>query len=173
MQTVPKPTSDEHPPFMGAYVSFSPDENVIDNLTQNSEVVKAMMREHSDAFLSTPHEPGEWTIKQVLLHMMDTERIFTYRALRFARNDSTELPGFEQGDYMPYTGANDRAVEDIIAEYDTIRAASISLITSLDETTHMREGIASGHRMTVRAAIHIIVGHELFHLDSITTNYLA
>jgi len=171
MLTCPKPESGEHPPFMSAYVSFSPNENVIENLTQNSKIVKAMAHAHSDELLSTPHALGEWTIKEVLLHMMDGERIFAYRVLRFARNDSTELPGFEQDDYMLHTGANNRDIEDILVEYDTIRASSISLIKSLDETTQMRGGVASGHLMTVRAAIHIIVGHELFHLDSINTNY--
>ena len=173
MLTVPKPEPGEHNPYMGDYVKFSSGENVIDQLTNNTELVKSMARTHSDEFISTPHEPGEWTIKEVLVHMMDTERVFAYRALRFARNDSTALPGFDQEAYVPYAGANERDIEDILAEYDTIRAATISLIKSLPEDAQLRGGVASAHHLTVRAAIHVIVGHEMFHLDSIKTNYLS
>ena len=103
---------------------------------------------------------------------MDTARIFCYRALRFARNDDTELPGFEQDDYVPYTQANKRKIADILEEYSAVRQATITFFNSLEEEALTRAGTVSGQRVSVRALVSMIAGHELHHLDSIKENYL-
>ena len=118
------------------------------------------------------HAAGEWTIKEILVHIIDDERIYCYRALRFTRNDITELPGFEQDDYVPYSGANGRELEAILEELVTVRKATLSFFQSLDDGALTRKGIGSGNIMSVRAAAYHIAGHELHHVNSIKENYL-
>jgi uncharacterized damage-inducible protein DinB len=130
-----------------------------------------LIRAFPAAKLSEPWQAGEWTIKEIVVHIIDTERVFAYRALRFARNDQTALPGFEQTDYVPYTGANERQIEDILAEYRAVRAATISLFDSLSDAALTRGGSASGYPVTVRSLAYQIVGHELHHIESIKENY--
>ena len=115
----------------------------------------------------------EWTIKEILVHMIDDERIYCYRALRFAGNDKTELPGFEQDEYVPYSGANNRELEAIIEEFISVRNATITFFESLDEDALTRKGVGSGNIMSVRAAAYHIAGHELHHINSIKENYLS
>jgi hypothetical protein len=105
--------------------------------------------------------------------MIDVERIYSYRALRFARNDATALPGFEQDDYVPNSGANNRPIDDLLNEFSAVRNATIPLFASLDESAFARAGVASGDLMSVRAAAYIIAGHELHHRNSIRENYLS
>jgi uncharacterized damage-inducible protein DinB len=115
---------------------------------------------------------GKWTIKEILQHLVDDERIYAYRALRFARNDETELPGFEQDDYALYSGANGRDIVDILKEFAAVRRATISLFEGFDRAALQRAGVADGKVMSVRAAAYHIAGHELRHLNIIRERYL-
>ena len=115
---------------------------------------------------------GKWTIKEILMHIVDDERVYAYRALRFARNDKTELPGFEQDDYARYSGANERSVGDILEEFATVRCATVSLFQGFDSAALVRSGIADGQVMSVRAAAYHIAGHELRHLNIVKERYL-
>ena len=115
---------------------------------------------------------GKWTIKETLVHISDDERIYAYRALRFARNDSTELPGFEQDDFARASNANARDLNDILDELATVRNATISLFNSFDEEALLRKGRADGKIMSVRAAAYHIAGHELHHMNIIKARYL-
>ncbi len=108
-----------------------------------------------------------------MVHIIDDERIYCYRALRYARNDKTELPGFEQDEYVPYSRANERDVEEIIEEFTSVRKATITFFNSLDDAALNRRGIRSGNVMSVRAAAYHISGHEMHHINSIQENYLA
>ena len=98
--------------------------------------------------------------------------MYCYRALRFARNDATELPRFEQDEYVPYSGANNRELEAILEEFASVRRATISFFSSLDEEALKRVGIGVSKVMSVRAAAYHIAGHELHHLNSIKENYI-
>jgi hypothetical protein len=174
MKTIPKPEAGEFAPYAIMYIDLLPDDGrVLDHLQNNVRRVQELVRPLSEAKLTTPCADGEWTIKEILGHVMDTERVYSYRALRFARNDTTELPGFEQDDYVPHSGANARPIADILEEYAAVRRATVALFKSFDETAYTRGGVASGHRMSVRAAAYIIAGHELHHLNSIRENYLS
>ena len=110
-------------------------------------------------------------MKEILQHITDDERIYVYRMLRFARNDPTELPSFDQEVVAAYSGANDRSLASLLNEYVTVRAATLSLFDGLPEGALTRVGIANGNPMSVRAAAFHIAGHELHHLDSIRVNY--
>ena len=129
------------------------------------------IRSLAEGKLTCRHAENEWTIKEILVHIIDDERIYCYRALRFARNDVTELPGFEQDEYVPYSGANNRELEAILEELASVRRATISFFSSLDEEALTRVGVGASKVMSVRAAAYHIAGHESHHLNSIKENY--
>jgi uncharacterized damage-inducible protein DinB len=151
---------------------LSNDGLVLDRLQENLQSTITFMRSLAEEKLTCRHAEKEWTIKEILVHIIDDERIYCYRALRFARNDATELPGFEQDEYVPYSGANNRELDAILEEFASVRRATISFFSSVDEAALMGLGVGSGNVMSVRAAAYHIAGHELHHLNSIKENYL-
>jgi len=174
MKLIPKPIVGEYAPYTIMYINLLPDDGLIlKHLRDNLENTVRFIRLLPEGKLTTRHAEGEWTIKEILVHVVDDERIYCYRALRFARNDTTELPGFEQDEYVPYSGANHREIEAIIEEFISVRRATITFFESLDEEALIRKGIGSGNIMSVRAAAYHIAGHELHHINSIKENYLS
>jgi len=172
MRTIQKPLEGEYAPYAIMYIDLVPDDGVRgQHLRDNLQIVKNLIAAQSEEKLITRCAPGEWTIKEILVHIIDTERIFAYRALRFARNDRTELPGWEQDPYVAYSGANERSIEDILDELTAVRAASIALFNSFDAEVMTRSGISNGHPLSVRSAAYQIAGHELHHVKSIRENY--
>ena len=174
MRKIPKPKEGEYAPYTIMYIGLLPDDGLVlqhmkDQVTATRDFILSFPKDK----LTQPCAEGEWTIKEILVHIIDDERIYGYRALRFARNDTTELPGFEQDDYVHYSKANDRSLENILEELTTVRQATISLFNSFDEETLTRVGIGSGNVMSVRAAAYHIAGHELHHLNSIKEHYLT
>lgn len=119
------------------------------------------------------YAPGKWTVKDVLQHMMDTERVFAYRALRFARGDSTPLPGFEQDDFARSAAANRRTVDDLLEEFLALRRSTIRLFASFDDAMLLREGTNAQVRISVLAQGYTIIGHQIHHLDIIRSRYLT
>lgn len=115
---------------------------------------------------------GKWSIKEVIQHLIDCERVFAYRALRFARNDTTALAGFDEDAYAPASQAGRRSLASLRAEHDAVRSSTIALFNSFTAEMLLREGTANGNRFTVRALGWAIAGHELHHLDVITERYL-
>lgn len=173
MKLIPKPRAGEYEPYTIMYIGLLPDDGLIlGHLRDNLENTVRFIRLLPKAKLTTRHAEGEWTIKEILVHIIDDERIYCYRALRFARNDKTELPGFEQEEYVPYSGANSRELEAIIEEFISVRKATITFFESLGEDALIRKGVGSGNIMSVRAAAYHIAGHELHHINSIKENYL-
>lgn len=118
------------------------------------------------------YAPGKWTLRDIFQHMIDTERVFLYRALRFARNDSTPLPGFEQNEFAAEARANRRSLPDLLRELKAVRQSGISLFGSLDETLLQRTGEASGNKLSVLAIGFVIAGHQVHHLNIIRNKYL-
>ena len=170
---IPKPQEGEYAPYTMIYIGLLPDDGrVLDHLQANLEKTAAFMRTFPAEKLTYRIAPGEWTIKEILVHIIDDERIYSYRALRFARNDKSELPGFEQDEYVPYSRANERDMDEILVEFRAVRAGTIALFNSLDDQALSRAGIGSGNVMSVRAAAYHIAGHELHHVQSIKENYL-
>lgn len=172
MKVIPKPIAGEYAPYTMMYIDLLPDDGLIlKHLQDNLENTISFIRSLPDEKLTYRCAEGEWTVKEILVHIIDDERIYCYRALRFARNDTTELPGFEQDEYVPYSGANDRELEAIIEEFSAVRRATITFFKNLDEAALKRKGIGSGNIMSVRAAAYHIAGHALHHLESIRENY--
>ncbi len=173
MRTIPKPQPGEYDPYAIMYIKLLPDDGlVLKHLEENGQAAR-------EFFLSVPKErleyryaPGKWTIKDILLHMIDDERIYSYRALRFARADTTPLPGFDQEQYAANAGANERTIEDLIEEFLAVRKATLSLFTRLPEEAFTRGGTANEHFVTVRALLYQLAGHELHHINIIKEKYL-
>ena len=173
MRTISKPEEGEYAPYTIEYIGLLPDDGrVLEHLANNLEFTKGFIRSFPQEKLAVRHSEGEWTIKEILVHISDDERIYCYRALRVARNDMTELPGFEQDEYVPYSGANNRDIGDILEEFTAVRRATITFFNSLDDAALLRAGISANKIMSVRAAAYHIAGHELHHINSIRENYL-
>jgi uncharacterized damage-inducible protein DinB len=154
------------------YIDLLPDDGfILEHLHNNLENSIDFIRSLPEDKLTVRFAAGEWTIKEILVHIIDDERIYCYRALRYARNDTTELPGFEQDDYVPYSKANDRPLDEILEEFASVRRATITFFKSLDSDALTRKGIGSGNIMSVRAAVYHIAGHELHHVNNIKENY--
>jgi uncharacterized damage-inducible protein DinB len=172
LKYIPKPEPGEYAPYTSMYIDLLPDDGLIlEHLDNNLENSIDFIRSLPDDKLTVRFAAGDWTIKEILVHIIDDERIYCYRALRYARNDTTELPGFEQDDYVPYSKANDRPLDEILEEFASVRRATITFFKSLDSDALTRKGIGSGNIMSVRAAVYHIAGHELHHVNSIKENY--
>jgi uncharacterized damage-inducible protein DinB len=170
---IEKPEEGEYAPYTIMYIGLLPDDGlVLKYLEENLIATKDFILSLPEEKLLHRYGEGKWTIKEILVHLIDDERIYAYRALRFARNDKTELPGFEQDDYAIHSGANERDIKDILEEFTTVRSATISLFEGFDGKALLRAGVASGNIMSVRAAAYHIAGHEMRHINIIKERYL-
>jgi len=173
MRKIEKPKDGEFPPYAKMYIKLLPDDGLLlEHLKENFDKTKEFILSLSEEKLTYRYAKNKWTIKEILVHIIDDERIYAYRALCFARNDKTELPGFEQDDYATFSNANERSIENILNEYEAVRNATITLFESFDETALLRDGIANKNRATVRALGYHLAGHELHHINIIKEKYL-
>ncbi|HLZ59518.1 MAG TPA: DinB family protein [Ktedonosporobacter sp.] len=174
MRTIQRPLVGEYKPYTIDYIDLVPGDGlVLQHMLDNLQATKDLILAQPAEKLAYRFAPGEWTVKEILVHVSDTERIFAYRALRFARNDATALAGFEQDDYVPASHANERSIEDILEELTAVRMATIALFKNLPEEALTKSGPWDGSNLSVRAAAHIIAGHEVYHIKSIKQNYLS
>lgn len=172
LRDIPKPLAGEYPAYARMYIDLVPgDGRVLDHLRERADATAALMRGLSDESLLSRYAPEKWTVKEVLVHIIDDERIYAYRALRFARNDETPLPGFDQDAFASCSAANARSLDSILAEYVAVRHATIALFNGMDDVALTRSGTADGRHATVRALAYHIAGHELHHLELLRTRY--
>lgn len=115
---------------------------------------------------------GKWTIKDIIQHLIDSERVFTYRALRFSRNDKTVLPGFEENDYVDNTAANKRSIQELLTELSALRHSTLMFYKSLSEEQLKRVGTASSHQISAGALGFVIIGHQKHHQKVFEERYL-
>jgi hypothetical protein len=160
-----RPDRNEHADFYANYISLVPDGSVEEFLLKQWEELVAFMQGVSEDAASAPQAPGKWSIKEVLGHLCDTERVMSYRMLRFARGDQKELHGFEQDDYVAAGDFNTRVRHDLMVEFKNIRGATIALVGSISPEAEVRTGIANGKSVSVRALVYIIAGHAQRHLE--------
>jgi uncharacterized damage-inducible protein DinB len=172
-RSIEKPREGEYAEYARMYIDLVPaDGHVISHLENNLKSTTKFLKSIPKSRHLHRYAEGKWTIKEILGHLIDDERIYVYRALRFARNDSTELPGFDQDPYAHYSGANDRDFRDLLDEFTLVRRCTIAFFNSLDDAALLRAGVANGHRVTVRALPYHILGHELHHIQLIKDRYL-
>ncbi len=172
MRIISKPQPNEYPAYAEMYIKLLPNDGLIlKYLRDNGKEAKQFFLSVPKNKLEFRYAPGKWTIKEILLHMIDDERIYTYRALRIARADTTPLPGFEDP-YAVYSKANERTITSLVQEFLTVRKATLSLFTNPPEEAMMRGGTANNHYVTVRALLYHLGGHELHHRNIIKEKYL-
>ena len=173
MRSIAKPEDGEFAPYASMYIDLVPDDGqVLAHMRDNFESVKSLVLDLSADQLLYRYAPEKWTIKQILEHIVDDERIYSYRALRFARNDASPLPGFDQDAYVRHSQANGRDIGNLLAEYEAIRCSTIAMFNGFETPALTRKGTADGTTMSVRAIVHHIAGHELHHLNVIKERYL-
>jgi len=167
-----KPESNEHDPYYRKYIDRVPDGDIAATLGSQVESTLAFLRSVSEENAGRSYAAGKWTMKQVLGHLIDSERIFAYRALCVGRNDKTWLPGFEQDDYVANAHFNGRTLESFIEELAAVRRATVNLFKHFTDEEWQRRGIANQQEISARAIAYIVAGHELHHLEILKSRYL-
>lgn len=168
---IDRPAPTEHAEFARTYVEATAAAlassglgDVRDLLASQCDALEALVAGISDEQANAGYAPGKWSLKESIVHMSDTERVFSYRAMRVSRGDKTSLPGFEQDDYVPESRANRRTLADVLAEFRAVRGATLALINSFDAPALEKSGTASGNPVTARALCWIIAGHAAHHV---------
>lgn len=170
--TIERPKADEHAPYYGRYIARVPDGDLISVLRDQIADSSALLRRVPADRADFAYEPGKWTVKEVVGHMADVERVMAYRALTFARQDTTDLPGFDENAWVANAGFGACALDDLVDELETVRAATIQLASHLGAEALARRGSANGNSVTVRALFYIIAGHERHHAALLRERYL-
>jgi len=173
MKIISKPPDNEFQANEPVYArSIQDDGLLLDHLMINLEATKKLILSIPSNKLVYRYAEGKWTIKEIVTHLTDMERIYAYRMLRFARNDQTILPGFDAYQYVLSSGANDRNISDLLVELETVRHSTIALLNGLTDEALSRRGIMNAYTVSVRALAYHIAGHELHHIDVIRKRYL-
>jgi hypothetical protein len=167
-----KPEASEHLPYYGRYISLVPEGDVLTTLERQLRESQSILSAIPAAVGSYRYAPDKWSVNEMIGHMIDTERIFSVRALRFSRGDTSPLPGFEQDDYVRNASFDSYPLSELAAEFETVRRSTLFLFRHLTEDAWMRKGVASNAEITVRALAFIIAGHELHHREVLRTRYL-
>jgi uncharacterized damage-inducible protein DinB len=169
---VSRPAADEYNAYYDRYISKVPDGDIVRQLATQVSSTLELLESIPESKGDHRYAEGKWTVKESILHVIDAERIFGYRALRVARGDKTPLPGFEQDEFVPFSRAAERTLRDLAAELGHVRRASVALFEHLDEEAMSRRGTASNSPVTPRALAYIIAGHELHHVQILRERYL-
>ncbi len=174
MPTIPydRPGADEYAPYYGTYVNKVPAGDLLTILADQIAEIMTLLRPLSEEKASFAYAPGKWTIKQVVGHLIDTERVFSYRLVSFARADPGPLPSFDENAWIGPAQFNDRSLTSLVDELVAVRSASIALVAGLPPEARVRRGIASGKEVSVRAIAHILPGHVAHHLQVLKDRYL-
>jgi uncharacterized damage-inducible protein DinB len=172
-KTLVRPELSEYAPFYQGYVARVPDGDIVAILERQLHDTMALIGGLTEAQGEHRYAPGKWSLKEVVGHVTDAERIFAYRALRFARGDATPLAAFDENLYVPEAGCSGRTLRDLAEEFRAVRQATLALVRSLTDTTASRSGTASGKTISVRALVYISAGHELHHLAILKERYLG
>jgi len=167
-----KPDSTEYAPYFEKYISLAREEEIVATLDKQIEGTLSLIRGLSEAQGDLRYAPGKWSVKEVIGHLIDTERIFAYRAMRFARNDATPLPGFDENLFVANASFNSRSLADLADEFEHTRKSNVYLFKSLGDDASLRRGVSNNNELSVRAIAYIIAGHELHHAGILRSRYL-
>ena len=167
-----RPAKSEFLPYYERYISLVPDGDVISTLTGQMAESQSLLRALPASAATYRYAPDKWSVNEVVGHMIDSERIFAARALRFGRNDAQPMPGFEQDDYVRNATFDAYPLSELASELEAVRQSTLYLFRHMDEEAWTRRGIANNAEVSVRALAYIIAGHELHHLEVLRTRYL-
>jgi uncharacterized damage-inducible protein DinB len=169
--TLARPEAHEYIEYYERYIGRVPAGDVRETLANQIGVTRRLLAPLSEAEALRRYAPGKWSVKEVVGHLTDAERVFSYRALRFARADRTPLAGFDENTYVPAGNFDARPLASLVEEFADVRHATISLLRGLDQQALLRKGEANGQEVSVRALAYIIAGHELHHLGVLRDRY--
>lgn len=172
MPAVRRPRPDELGAFYHGYLALVPEGDVLAQLEQGLEETRALLARFGEARGGLRYAPDKWSVKEVVGHIIDGERVFSYRALRMARGDATPLAGFEQNDYVAAAGSDRRTLADLTEELTHLRQANLRLFRSLQPADWERRGTAAGTAIVVCAFPYLLVGHETHHRRVLAERYL-
>ena len=171
MSLATRPAADEHLPYYSRYVERVPDGELLTRLERQGAETAALLRTIPEGRASHRYAPGKWSVKEVVGHISDTERIFSYRALRIARADRTPLAGFDENGFVRAAGFDRRTLRELVDELVAVRAATVALYRGLGDEEVARRGTANGAEVSVRALAWITAGHELHHVALLRERY--
>ena len=170
--TLERPPSSEYAPYHAGYVASVPEGDIFEILSRQGTQFPEFLRSIGEGRGDYRYASDKWTVKEMIGHVNDTERVFAYRALRFARGDETPLASFEQDAYVPTGNFNARTLESLADEFAHLRAATLDLYYHLDTDALGRRGSASGFVVSVRAMAYVIAGHVAHHERVLREKYL-
>ena len=170
--TALRPQPGEYTPYYDRYISLVPASDILAALEDQRRETLLLLCGRAEADGDLRYAPDKWSLKELLGHVNDTERIMSYRALRISRGDATPIEGYEQDDYVRNGSFASRPLADLIEDYIAVRRATVSLFRNLDEPAWSRRGVANKNEVTVRALAHIIAGHGLHHGRVLEEKYL-
>lgn len=168
-----RPAPDEYASDYEQYIALVADGDIVATLSAQGRETVAMLSRLSEAQGDHRYAAGKWTVKEVVGHVIDTERIFSYRALRFARGDRTPIEGYDQDDYVRNGESSGRTIESLIEEFEAVRRATVLFFAGLSGEAWSRRGIANQNEMSVRAVAWVLAGHEIHHRRALKEKYLA
>lgn len=167
-----KPRTDEYAEYYERYVSLVPEGDIVETLSKQGGETLALLRSISEERAGYAYEAGKWSIRQLVGHVIDGERIFAYRALAIARGERANLPSMDQDEYMQHSRFDERTLASLCDEFEYVRRANVLMMRGFDAETWARRGTASDNEVTVLALAHIIAGHELHHMSILRARYL-
>lgn len=169
--SIQRPAAGEYNPYYQKYVDLVPEGDLLETLQRQGGETVTLLRGIGDERSTHAYAPGKWTIREVVGHLTDAERVFTYRALTFARGDGSALPSFDENAWAAASNATHRGIDDHIDDFIAVRAATLALFRGFTPADVARAGVASGNRVTVRALAWITAGHERHHMDVLRDRY--
>lgn len=168
-----RPEASEYFEYYGRYIEKVPEGDILSILESELAETLDLLDGLTEERANYRYAPGKWSVKEVIGHLIDVERLFSYRALSFARNDPAPLPSMEQEDWAKFNNASQRTLSELLMEFVAARRSSIAMFRSFDDGMWERQGTASGYRFSVRTFPYIIAGHERHHRGVLQERYLA
>lgn len=169
---MPKPNINDYAEYYAGYIAYIEEDNALSALERLFLKTQTLLTRISEEQANFRYSPEKWSIKEVIGHILDAERVFSYRALRFSRGDITKLSGFDQDFYIINGQFNRRKLTDLAEEYRLVRESNLILFNTFDEAQLSRRGVANEKEITVNALLYIIAGHEAHHIQILQTKYL-
>ena len=169
---IARPAASEHPPYFETYLAKLPTGDLLEILESQWEELGCLLEELDDDAADFRYAEGKWSVKEVLGHLLDAERIFMYRLLCIARGEQASLPGFDENAYVANGGFQARPLEALLEEYDLVRGSTLALLRGLEEEAFTRMGTSNKNPVSVRALAWLLAGHELHHMTVLKERYL-
>ena len=166
-----RPQQGDYNPYFDNYISLVKGENILAALESNYKITQQFLKSIPEEKGDCSYADGKWSVKQVIIHITDTERVFAYRALSIARGDNSPLPGYDENIWADNCAAEKRTLADVVEEFLSVRQSTVHLVKSFDDELLSRKGIANNNPSSVIALAFVIAGHELHHLNVLKERY--